>query len=188
MKRDTPADYWDKLAEFVARVDHVDKINSSYAGEPRIEQAIKELSEASKGVQEVYSMCLLPRQSAQATQRLSIKPEEKTQIMKRDSEIARLREQRDAARNELGDRKQKEVHRLNHNESMKASYESRGVSYVLQTLSSYPDVSKSRLSALESQLNRYKARLTAEAGHPDLLEFLVGSNPDVVVDLKKRLR
>ncbi|KAF4599455.1 E3 ubiquitin-protein ligase bre1 [Pleurotus pulmonarius] len=156
LKRDTPADYWDKLAEFVARVDHVDKINSSYAGEPRIEQAIKDLSEASKGVQE----------------RLSIKPEEKTQIMKRDSEIARLREQRDAARNELGDRKQKEVHRLNHNESMKASYESRG----------------SRLSALESQLNRYKARLTAEAGHPDLLEFLVGSNPDVVVDLKKRLR
>lgn len=72
----------------------------------------------------------LPMVICSSHQRLSIKPEEKTQIMKRDSEIARLREQRDAARTELGERKQKEVHRLNHNESMKASYESRGVSYI----------------------------------------------------------
>lgn len=74
---------------------------------------------------------------AEIPQRLSVKAEEKTQIAKRDSEIARLREQRDAARNELGERKQKEVHRLNYNESMKASYESRGVSYVSQALFLY---------------------------------------------------
>ncbi|KDQ27700.1 hypothetical protein PLEOSDRAFT_1112669 [Pleurotus ostreatus PC15] len=156
LKRDTPADYWEKLAEFVLRIDHFDKTSNSNAGESRVEQVVQELCEVKKKLEE----------------RLSVKPEEKTQIAKRDSEIARLREQRDAARNELGERKQKEAHRLNYNESMKASYESRGA----------------RLNTLESQLNRYRARLTAEAGHPDLLEFLVGSNPDVVVDLKKRLR
>ncbi|KAI0071770.1 BRE1-domain-containing protein [Panus rudis PR-1116 ss-1] len=98
----------------------------------------------------------------------------KSIISKRDTELIRLREQRDQINSELHERKAKEQVKLASLHEFKTLAESRS----------------ERIKVLESEVLRLKTRLAAEAGDEDLLTFLFkGASEDLsyVNDLKQRL-
>ncbi|KAJ8522455.1 hypothetical protein ONZ45_g968 [Pleurotus djamor] len=99
------------------------------------------------------------------------KPDHKTLLSKRDADVARLRELRDQLSAELLDRKHKDISKYPSVQAYKNVLESRSA----------------RLSVLESQLKRCKARLASEAGLGDILELLGGAEASLVPELKRRL-
>ncbi|TFK25168.1 hypothetical protein FA15DRAFT_367027 [Coprinopsis marcescibilis] len=88
--------------------------------------------------------------------------EMKTQLGKRDADIARLREQRDQLNADLTERKHKESVKMNSYNEYKNLVESRG----------------ERISILISELSRCKARLAAKEGQGDLLLFFLNGDED----------
>ncbi|KAJ7647129.1 BRE1 E3 ubiquitin ligase-domain-containing protein [Roridomyces roridus] len=98
----------------------------------------------------------------------------KTLIAKRDTENARLRDQREQQAAELNERKQKDSVKL---ASMKE-------------LQSLAETRSGRIAVLESQLSRHKAQLAAQAGNEDLMHFFfTGQLEDMayIEDLKNRV-
>ncbi|KAK7692778.1 hypothetical protein QCA50_004411 [Cerrena zonata] len=97
-------------------------------------------------------------------------------VTKRDTEIGRLREQRDQQLSELNERKQKDNVKVSSLNEFKTLAETRS----------------ERINVLESAVTRLKTRLAAEAGDEDLMTFLFGQqgaeDASYVGDLKERLR
>ncbi|KAH9858793.1 BRE1-domain-containing protein [Lenzites betulinus] len=100
--------------------------------------------------------------------------EMKNMLSKRDSELARIREQRDQHHAELHERRAKD--------SVKTSS--------LAEFMSLAETRAARIAVLESENQRLKTRLAANVGDEDLVAFLWSSQPDgpsFVDDLKRKL-
>ncbi|KAJ6594095.1 BRE1 E3 ubiquitin ligase-domain-containing protein [Mycena capillaripes] len=98
----------------------------------------------------------------------------KAMIGKRDTENARLRDQREQQAAELNERKQKDSVKL---ASMKE-------------LESLAETRSARILVLESQLSRHKAQLAANAGNEDLMQFFFSGQLDdmaYIEELKNRV-
>ncbi|KAI0328649.1 BRE1-domain-containing protein [Cubamyces sp. BRFM 1775] len=98
----------------------------------------------------------------------------KAMISKRDSELARIREQRDQYYAELNERRAKESTKMASIAEFKTLAEARA----------------ERIAVLESESKRLKSRLAANSGDEDLVSFLWSSSsegPSYVEDLKRRV-
>ncbi|KAJ8462214.1 hypothetical protein ONZ51_g11039 [Trametes cubensis] len=98
----------------------------------------------------------------------------KAMISKRDSELARIREQRDQYHAELNERRAKDSAKMTSLAEFKTLAEARA----------------ERIAVLESESKRLKSRLAANAGDEDLVAFLWSSSsegPSYVEDLKRRV-
>ncbi|KAH9892516.1 BRE1-domain-containing protein [Cubamyces lactineus] len=98
----------------------------------------------------------------------------KAMINKRDSELGRIREQRDQYYAELNERRAKESTKLASIAEFKTLAEARA----------------ERIAVLESESKRLKSRLAANSGDEDLVAFLWSSSsegPSYVEDLKRRV-
>jgi E3 ubiquitin-protein ligase BRE1 len=98
----------------------------------------------------------------------------KSLLAKRDTENLRLRETREQQAAELLERKQKDTVKLASFEELKNLAESRS----------------ERILALQSELNRHKAHLAANAGNEDLMKFFFvdqGEDVSYIADLQSRL-
>ncbi|RSH91929.1 hypothetical protein EHS25_009299 [Saitozyma podzolica] len=95
------------------------------------------------------------------------------QIAKQNSDLARLRGQRDEMNAELTERRSRETEKMRHGEQMEALASSR----------------QDRIGFLTSEVRRLKGRLGAEAGSKGYLEFLRegGIDGDYVKDLEARV-
>ncbi|KAJ7747309.1 BRE1 E3 ubiquitin ligase-domain-containing protein [Mycena metata] len=98
----------------------------------------------------------------------------KALIGKRDTENTRLRDQREQLAAELNERKQKDGIKMASAKELESLAEARSA----------------RIAVLESQLNRYKAQLAANAGNDDLMSFFFKGGLDDVAyiqELKTRV-
>jgi E3 ubiquitin-protein ligase BRE1 len=95
------------------------------------------------------------------------------QIAKQNSDLARLRGQRDEMNAELTERRSRETEKMRHGEQMEALAASR----------------QDRIGFLASEVRRLKGQLGAEAGSKGYLEFLreAGIDGDYVKDLEARV-
>ncbi|KAF8638048.1 hypothetical protein AX16_010680 [Volvariella volvacea WC 439] len=99
----------------------------------------------------------------------------KSMVMKRDAEIARIRDQRDIAQAEIVERKHLESLKVGSTDEVKKMVESRG----------------ERIAVLESELRRLRAQLAAHARDEDLMLFFCNGKEDLqeyIQDLKDRLK
>lgn len=97
-----------------------------------------------------------------------------SRLKKRDVDIARLREQRDQLQTELTERKHLESVKLTSTNEMKVLAESRS----------------ERIIVLQSEVHRLRARMAAQTGDEDLINFIISSSDvdaSYVEDLKARL-
>ncbi|KAH7911989.1 BRE1 E3 ubiquitin ligase-domain-containing protein [Hygrophoropsis aurantiaca] len=105
----------------------------------------------------------------QATQEL------KTMLAKRDSDNSRLRDVREQQAAEIQERRQRDSHKTASLHEFKTLAESRS----------------ERISVLESEVRRHKARIAAQAGDEDLMRYFFKDQTDdigYIHDLKKQLR
>jgi len=115
-----------------------------------------------------------------------------SRLKKRDVDNARIREQRDQLQAELTERKHLESVKLASVSEMKVLAESRSVCsrHRVQDVRTDGDAQE-RIAVLQSELRRLKARLAAQAGDEDLMNFILNQSDvdvDYIQDLRTRLK
>jgi len=114
-----------------------------------------------------------------------------SRLKKRDVDNARIREQRDQLQAELTERKHLESVKLTSVNEMKVLAESRSVCSRRRRRDARADRdAQDRIAVLQSELRRLKARLAAQAGDEDLMNFILNQSDvdvDYIQDLRTRL-
>ncbi|RPD59927.1 BRE1-domain-containing protein [Lentinus tigrinus ALCF2SS1-6] len=149
------------LQERASRLDHIAKESQVEAGKlkEQLDNLMTSRSDLEAGLKSANDTAVNELQQT---------------LSKRDSEILRLRSQRDQVTAENNERKDKEKARLSTAAEFKALAEAR----------------EDRIAILESETKRLKARLAANAGDEDLMAFFWQSTSEdqsYVEDLKGRL-